>query len=70
MWRGLGLPDSSDTPVFPFHKVGIGGNSRTVEVYDLHSERPMGPCARRGGDRAQNWAQAASDGKTQEANSL
>jgi integrase len=28
--------------VFPFHQVGIGGNSRTVGVYDVDLLRPMG----------------------------
>ena len=28
--------------VFPFHQVGIRGNSRTVEVYDVDLNRPMG----------------------------
>ncbi len=28
--------------VFPFYQVGIGGNSRTVEVYDVDLERPTG----------------------------
>ncbi len=28
--------------VFPFHQVGIGGNSRSVEVYDVDLQRPMG----------------------------
>jgi len=28
--------------VFPFHQVGIGGNSRMFEVYDVDLERPMG----------------------------
>ncbi|HEY1470884.1 MAG TPA: tyrosine-type recombinase/integrase [Candidatus Acidoferrum sp.] len=28
--------------VFPFHQVGIGGNSRAVEVYDVDLSRPMG----------------------------
>jgi integrase len=37
------FPDARpDCFVFPFHQVGIGGNSRTVEVYDVDSERPMG----------------------------
>ena len=31
-----------ETLVFPFHQVGIGGNSRAVEVYDVDLERPMG----------------------------
>jgi len=28
--------------VFPFHQVGIGGNSRVVGIYDVDLERPMG----------------------------
>jgi integrase len=28
--------------VFPFHQIGISGNSRIVEVYDVDLERPMG----------------------------
>jgi len=31
-----------DTFVFPFHLVGIGGNSRTVEIHDVDLMRPMG----------------------------
>ena len=31
-----------DSYVFPYHHVGIGGNSRTVGVYDVNLERPMG----------------------------
>lgn len=31
-----------DAFVFPFHRVGIGGNSRSIEVYDLDATRPMG----------------------------
>lgn len=31
-----------DSFVFPFHRVGIAGNSRTVEIYDVDSGRPMG----------------------------
>ena len=31
-----------DSFVFPYHQVGIGGHSRTVEVYDVDLERPMG----------------------------
>lgn len=31
-----------DSFVFPFHQVGISGNARTVEVYDVELERPMG----------------------------
>jgi integrase len=37
------FPDAGpDSFVFPFHQVGIGGDSRTVEVYDVDLERPMG----------------------------
>jgi integrase len=31
-----------ETFVFPSYKVGIGGNSRSVGIYDLDLERPMG----------------------------
>jgi integrase len=31
-----------DSFVFPFRQVGISGNARTVEVYDVELERPMG----------------------------
>jgi integrase len=37
------FPDAGpDSFVFPFHQVGIGGNTRTVEVYDVDLDRPMG----------------------------
>jgi integrase len=37
------FPDAAlESFVFPFHQVGIGGNSRTVEVYDVDLVRPMG----------------------------
>jgi integrase len=36
-------PDARpDSFVFPFHQVGIGGNSRAVKVYDVDLARPMG----------------------------
>lgn len=37
------VPDAGPSSfVFPFHQVGISGNSRIVEVYDVELERPMG----------------------------
>jgi integrase len=37
------FPDAGpETFVFPSYKVGIGGNSRSVGIYDLDLERPMG----------------------------
>ena len=37
------FPDAGpDSFVFPFHQVGIGGSSRTVEVYGVALELPMG----------------------------
>ena len=37
------FPDAGpESFVFPFHQVGIGGDTRTVEVYDVDLERPMG----------------------------
>jgi integrase len=31
-----------DSFVFPFHRVGIAGNFRAVEIYDIDLERPVG----------------------------
>jgi len=37
------FPDAApESFVFPFHQVGIGGDTRTVGVYDVDLERPMG----------------------------
>ncbi len=37
------FPDAGPNSfVFPFHQVGISGNSRRVEVYDVNLERPTG----------------------------
>ncbi|HEY2458664.1 MAG TPA: tyrosine-type recombinase/integrase, partial [Candidatus Acidoferrum sp.] len=37
------FPDAGpESFVFPFHQVGIGGNSRMVEVYDVDLSRQMG----------------------------
>src|SRR3984957_8413705 len=37
------FPDAMpESFVFPFHQVGIGGDKRTVEVYDMDLARPMG----------------------------
>ena len=37
------FPDAvPDSFVFPFHQVGIGGDKRTVEVYDVDLACPMG----------------------------
>ena len=37
------FPDAGpDSFLFPFHKVGIGGNSRLVTLYDIDLNRPMG----------------------------
>ena len=42
LWRSR-FPDAGpETFVFPFHQVGIGGNSRTVGIHDLDLMRPMG----------------------------
>jgi integrase len=42
MWLSR-FPDAAPGSfVFPFHQVGIGGNSRTVAVYDVDLERQMG----------------------------
>jgi hypothetical protein len=31
-----------DSFVFPFHQVGISGNSRAIEIYEVDLDRPMG----------------------------
>ncbi len=37
------FPDARPSSfVFPFHQVGISGNARTAQVYDVELERPMG----------------------------
>jgi integrase len=37
------FPDAGpDSFVFPFHQVGIGGNSRKVQMYNVALDRPMG----------------------------
>ena len=37
------FPDAGpETFVFPIHQVGIGGNSRTVEIYDVDLETSNG----------------------------
>jgi integrase len=42
LWLSRCPNASPENSVFPFHQVGIGGNSRTVEVYDVDLTRPMG----------------------------
>lgn len=42
LWLSRFPEAGPDSFVFPFHQVGIGGDTRTVEVYDVDLERPMG----------------------------
>jgi integrase len=42
LWLSRFAEASPESFVFPFYQVGIGGNSRTVGLYDLDLERPMG----------------------------
>jgi integrase len=42
LWLSRFPDTTSENFVFPFHQVGIGGNSRVVGVYDVDLERPMG----------------------------
>jgi integrase len=42
MWLSRFPTAVSESFVFPFHQVGIGGNSRIVGVYDVDLARPMG----------------------------
>jgi integrase len=42
LWFSRFSETASESFIFPFHKVGIGGNCRAVEVYDVDLTRPMG----------------------------
>ena len=42
LWLSRFSVEAPESFVFPFHQVGIGGNSRTVGVYDVDLLRPMG----------------------------
>ena len=41
LWLSRFSETTHDSLVFPFHQVGIGGNSRTVEVYDVDLSSQM-----------------------------
>ena len=42
LWLSRFPQTTPESFIFPFHQVGIGGNSRTVEVYDIDLARQMG----------------------------
>jgi integrase len=42
LWLSRFPEAAQENFVFPFHQVGIGGNSRTIEVYDVDLHSPMG----------------------------
>jgi integrase len=42
LWLSRFTDAGPETFVFPFHQVGIGGDSRTVEIHNLDFGRPMG----------------------------
>jgi integrase len=42
LWIGYFASAAPDSFLFPFHQVGIAGDSRAVTVYDADLQRPMG----------------------------